>query len=66
MTIDNRGNIYLTTEVVSVYDSAGNHIAAIKIPETPANVCFGGKDKQTLFITARTSLYSLRMQVKGL
>jgi gluconolactonase len=66
MTIDNRGNIYLTTEVVSVYDSAGNHIEAIKIPETPANVCFGGKDKQTLFITARTSLYSLQMQVKGL
>ena len=66
MTIDNRGNIYLTTEVVSVYDSAGNRIEAIEVPETPANVCFGGSDKQTLFITARTSLYSLQMQVKGL
>lgn len=66
MTIDNRANIYLTTKVVSVYDSAGNRIEAIKIPETPANVCFGGRDKQTLFITAKTSLYSVRMQVKGL
>jgi len=66
MTIDNRDNIYLTTKVVSVYDSAGNRIESIKIAETPANVCFGGRDKQTLFITAQTSLYSLRMQVKGL
>ena len=66
MTIDNRDNIYLTTKVVSVYDSAGNRIETIKVDEVPANVCFGGSDKQTLFITARTSLYSLQMQVKGL
>ncbi len=66
MTIDNRGNIYLTTKVVSVYDSAGNPIEAINVPEVPANVCFGGKDKKTLFITARTSLYTVPMLVKGL
>jgi len=66
MTIDDRGNIYLTTSAVSVYNSKGKKIETIKIPEQPANVCFGGKDKQTLFITARTSLYSVRMRVKGL
>ncbi len=65
MTIDNEGNIYLTTGVVAVYNSKGEKIETIIIPESPANVCFGGKDKKTLFITARTSLYSLQMRVKG-
>ncbi len=66
MTIDNKGNIYLTTKVVAVYNSKGQKIETIEIPEGPANVCFGGKDSRTLFITARTSLYSLRMRVKGI
>jgi len=65
MTIDNEGNIYLTTSVVAVYNKNGEKIEEIKVPEGPANVTFGGKDNQTLFITARTSLYSVRMRVKG-
>jgi gluconolactonase len=66
MTIDNEGNVYLTTDVVAVYNSSGEKIETIAVPERPSNVCFGGRDKQTLFVTARTSLYSLRMRVKGL
>ncbi len=66
MTLDRRGRVYLTGSAVSVYDSAGNKIETIEVPERPTNVCFGGKDKQMLFITARTSLYSIRMRVKGL
>lgn len=65
MTIDNQGNVYLTTRVVVVYDKNGQKIETIEVPEEPANVCFGGMDNQTLFITARTSLYSVRMRVKG-
>jgi len=65
MTIDNEGNIYLTGRVVSVYNKDGDKIEEIKVPEGPANVCFGGSDNQTLFITARTSLYSVKMRVKG-
>ena len=65
MTIDGEGNVYLTTKVVAVYNKAGEKIGPIEIPEQPANVTFGGGDNQTLFITARTSLYSVRMQVKG-
>ena len=65
MTIDNEGNIYLTTRVVAVYNKKGEKIETIKVPEGPANVCFGGPDKRTLFITARTSLYSVRMRVKA-
>lgn len=63
MTIDNEGNIYLTTDVVAVYNKKGERIETIEVPERPSNVCFGGKDKRTLFITARTSLYSVRMRV---
>lgn len=65
MTIDNEGNVYLTTKVVAVYSSKGQKIETIEIPEGPANICFGGKDMKTLFITARTSLYSVQMRVKG-
>ena len=65
MTIDNKGNIYLTGRSVLVFDKNGKKIADIQVPEIPANICFGGKDRKTLFITARTSVYTLRMNVKG-
>lgn len=65
MSIDNKGNVYLTNKAVSVFDKTGKKIAAIEVPETPSNVCFGGKKRNILFITARTSVYTLKMNVKG-
>ena len=65
MTTDNEGNIYLTARVVAVYNKDGEKIEEIKVPEGPANVTFGGRDGHTLFITARTSLYSVKMRTKG-
>jgi len=65
MTIDNEGNVYLTTNVVAVYNKNGEKIETIEVPEQPSNLCFGGKDRRTLFITARTSLYSVQMRVSG-
>jgi gluconolactonase len=66
MTIDDRGNIYLTGKGVSVFDSSGKKIEQIDVLEDwTANVCFGGKDRHLLFITASKSIYGLRMQVKG-
>jgi len=66
MTIDNEGNVYLTGKGVLVFDKAGKQIAHIDVPGGwTANVSFGGKDKQTLFITATKCLYSLKMRVKG-
>jgi gluconolactonase len=65
MTVDNEGNLYLTTKVVAVYDKDGKKLEEIKVPEEPANVSFGGKDRKTLFITARTSLYSVVTRVQG-
>jgi gluconolactonase len=66
MTIDNQGNLYLTGKGVTVFDKTGRQIEHIDIPEPwTANVCFGGKDRQTLFITATKSLYAIRMRVRG-
>jgi gluconolactonase len=66
MTIDERGNIYLTGKGVIVYNNAGEKIEQIDVPENwTANVSFGGKDKKTLLITASKSVYIIKMQVKG-
>jgi gluconolactonase len=65
MTIDSRGNVYLTGKTVTVYSRSGEKVTEIQVPEGPANVTFGGQDNQTLFITARTSLYAVELQVKG-
>jgi len=66
MTIDNEGNVYLTGRGVTVFDPQGKQIKAIPVdaPWT-ANVCFGGKERNTLFITAQEKLFGLRMRVHG-
>ena len=66
MTIDNSGNLYLTGNGVTVYNSAGTKIQQIPVPEKwTANVCFAGKNRNQLFITASKSVYILDMLVKG-
>ena len=65
MTIDNKGNLYLTSGGILAFNQKGKKIAEIKFPERPSNVCFGGKDGKTLFVTARTGFYSLDMKVAG-
>ena len=66
MTIDEKGNLYLTGKGVTVFDKSGQQIEWVEIPEGwTANVAFGGADRKSLFITASKGLYRLRMQVKG-
>jgi gluconolactonase len=61
MTIDSQGNVYLTSgRAVQVFDRDGRQIESIAVPEAPSNVCLGGRDGHTLFITARTSLYAVK------
>jgi len=67
MTLDNQGNFYLTGKGVSIYSPAGIRIGHIEIKEPwTANVCFGGKDRNELFITASTAIYRLPMHTKGI
>lgn len=64
MTLDQHGNVYLTwIGGVSVRNPQGDQIEFIQTPQMPANVGFGGAEGKTLFMTARTSLYSIKMNV---
>ena len=65
MTIDNEGNVYLAERGVLVFDKKGKQIARIDVPIRPTNVCLAGRDGRTLFITARTSVYTIQMRVCG-
>ncbi|WP_442892822.1 SMP-30/gluconolactonase/LRE family protein [Emticicia sp. 17c] len=66
MTIDNKGNVYLAGRGVTVYNPEGKKIEQIDVPaKWTANVCFGGKNKDMLFITASESVFILPMKVKG-
>lgn len=66
MTIDRKGNVYLTGNGVTVFNKKGVKIAYIPIEEEwTANICFGGLKNKMLFITAKDSVYGLKMNVKG-
>jgi gluconolactonase len=67
MTLDDRGNLYLTNAGgVFIFDKTGKQLENIKIDESwTANVCFGGKDMRSLFITARTGLFRIKLNAKG-
>ncbi|HEY0175896.1 MAG TPA: SMP-30/gluconolactonase/LRE family protein [Pedobacter sp.] len=66
MTIDNKGNFYLTGKGVFIYNPEGVLIGHIEVKEPwTANVCFGGKNRSDLFITASTGIYTIPMQTKG-
>ena len=66
MTIDERGNIYCAgAGRVWIWNPSGELITSIQPPEGPANCIFGGEDRKTLFMTARTGFYSVRMNVAG-
>ncbi|MCA9427859.1 MAG: SMP-30/gluconolactonase/LRE family protein [Candidatus Omnitrophica bacterium] len=66
MTIDNEGNVYLTGDGVFVFDPSGKQIDHIEVPEKwTANVSFGGKDMNTLFITASEGVYGIETRTHG-
>ena len=65
ITLDVHGNLYTTQQKIRIYAPDGKKLGEIEVPESPANACFGGDDYKTLFITARSSLYSIRMQHPG-
>lgn len=65
MTIDEKGNIYLTFGKVLIFNPAGEKIGEIELPESPSNLCFAGRKRNILFITARTSVYTIKMKIRG-
>ncbi|MCF0061151.1 SMP-30/gluconolactonase/LRE family protein [Dyadobacter chenwenxiniae] len=66
MILDAEGNLYITGKGVTVFDKTGQQIAHFPIHNGwTANLCFGGKNNDLLFITAETAVYGLKMKVKG-
>jgi len=63
--VDEKGNIYVAANRVWIYDSQGKAVDSLETSETPSNVAFGDADFRTLYITARTSVYRARREVKG-
>lgn len=69
LAVDSQGTLYLTVptlNLIQVVRPKGETVRRIRIPERPSNCALGGKDFKTLFVTARTSVYSLRVDVAGL
>lgn len=66
MTIDREGNLYLTGKGVTVFDKTGRQLGNIPVPESwTANVCFGDKNRKSLYITASKGFYRIKTKVKG-
>ncbi len=66
LAMDVQGNLYVTTQLgVQVINPNGRYLGIIQVPEVPANCTIGGVDGKTLFITARTGLYAIKLKVAG-
>lgn len=66
MKIDTKGNLYVVgPKGIWVWDSKGNHLGTIVLPEQPANLAWGEKDYHTLYITATTSVYRIDTRATG-
>lgn len=67
MKIDVQGHIFCTGGGgVWVFDSEANHLGTIVTPEVPTNCAWGDDDLQTLYITAQTSVYKIRVNIPGI
>lgn len=64
--VDREGRVWAACgDGVNVYSPDGEKLENIKLPEQPANLCFGGADGDVLYVTARTEVYSLKLSVRG-
>ena len=65
MCLDERGNVYLTSDAVHVHAADGRRLGTIAVPVLPTNVCFGEADRRRLFISGGNALHAVRMGVRG-
>ncbi|MAT75869.1 gluconolactonase [Candidatus Poribacteria bacterium] len=67
MKVDQQGNVYLTgPQGIWIFDPEARHLGVIQVPEGAANLGWGGENWQTLFITARSSIYQIQLKVSGI
>lgn len=67
MRVDTDGRLYVAgPDGVYVYEPNGTLLGKIRVPERVSNLCFGGTNRQTLYITASSSLYAIEVKTTGL
>ena len=64
-SVDAQGNVYIAAGQIRVFNPDGEQIDTIEVPQRPTCLVFGGEDRKTLFITARSSLYGVRTHAAG-
>jgi len=62
---DTAGRVYLAAGQIWIFNRDGTQLGALEVPERPGSLAFGGPDKRTLYIGARSSLYAIRTQAAG-
>jgi len=65
ITVDENGSIYVACEGVAMYSPEGKELRVIEMGDQPTNVAFGDPDYKTLYVTARSAVYRIRLEVKG-
>jgi gluconolactonase len=65
LRVSESGTLYIAAAGIAVYSPEGRLLSTIPVAETPSNCTFGGQDLRTLYITARTSVYRVRLNDKG-
>lgn len=62
---DEKGNLYVASKGVSIYDAQGKHLRDFELPEPATNLTFGEGDLQSLFVSTQTSIYRVRVPYQG-
>ena len=66
MTVDELGNIYITSILgLQIFSPKGDYIGYIHFPLMPVNCCFGDEDGKTLYVTCNDKVYKIRTNVRG-
>jgi gluconolactonase len=65
LRVAENGNVYIACRGIAIYTPGGKFVRMIEFPEPPANCAFGGPDLRTLYVTARTSVYRIRIADRG-
>ena len=67
LKVDVAGNVYTCGPGgIWVISPAGEHLGTLRLPEAPHNLAWGDTDGQTLYVTALTSVYRIRLQIPGI
>jgi len=66
LKVDTAGNVYVCGPGgIWVLSASGDHLGTLRLPESPHNLAWGDQDARTLYITALTSIYRIRLAIPG-